>query len=61
MLDSDPDPHPDAKTPADHPLTDMERFFDTLFNQHMVLPQTPEGLAAGDLDPSHDNPGVTPV
>jgi hypothetical protein len=42
MSPSDPDPHADPKTPPDHELTPMEGFFDTLFNQHMVLPQPPE-------------------
>jgi len=56
---SDPDPH--APTPPDHELSDMERFFDNLFNHHMVLPQPPPGEGAEEIDPAHDNPGVTPV
>ncbi len=41
---SEPHPHPPADpNPAPgHELTPMESFFDNLFNQHMVLPQSPE-------------------
>ncbi len=44
MSVSDPNPHADPNTPSDA-LTPMEAFFDTLFNQHMVLPQPREDAA----------------
>jgi len=40
-------PHADQDEPSDPKLTPMETFFDTLFNQHMVLPQPPEDPLAG--------------
>jgi len=65
MLDPDNDPRLGSTTPPDPELTDMERFFDTLFNQHMVLPQTPEdpnsSEGSADHDAAQDNPGVSPV
>jgi hypothetical protein len=61
MPDSHPAPLAGSDTSPDHGLSDMERFFDSLFNHHMVLPQTPEDPRAGHQDPAHDNPGVTPV
>jgi hypothetical protein len=44
------DPHPDPETPPNPELTGpeltpIETFFDTLFNQHMVLPQPPADAA----------------
>ncbi len=45
MSQSESHPHADLKTSPDHELTPMESFFDTLFNHHMVLPQTPEDAA----------------
>ncbi len=49
MSQSDPNPQADPETPPNHELTGhaltpMESFFDTLFNHHMVLPQSPEEL-----------------
>jgi len=59
---SDPALHANAHVDTpDHELTDMERFFDNLFNHHLVLPQPPPGEGVEGHDPSHDNPGVTPV
>jgi len=43
MTNAPTDPITDSPAPANHDLTPMETFFDTLFNQHMVLPQPQDG------------------